>query len=181
MGRARLDDDRGVTVRLTTPTRVTAIGGPALSASAGSVTLGTWRVARVTDSTGRTVGSGLEVLPPAGDGQPLAVSTTVAYPGVSWGPGAVLGSLHPGDSDATDLRITVNKPVLLRLVVTAESGRTVLTRELGLAEQGVHWVRWFHDGADGERVAAGRYRVQLVGVDQAGTEGGEASRVITLP
>jgi len=180
MGRARLDEDRRVTLRLTTPTRVTTVSGSALSASAGSTTLGTWHVARVTDSTGRTVGSDLEVLPPAGDGQPLALSRTAAYPGAYWGPGATLGSLHPGDSDATDLRVSVNKPVLLRLVVTAESGRTVLTRELGLAERGVHWVRWFHDGADGERVAAGRYRVQLVGVDQTGAEGGEASRVITL-
>ncbi len=180
MGRARLDDDGAVTVRLTTPTRVTTVGGSALSRSTGSMTLGTWRIARVTDSAGRTVGSALAVLPPAGDGQPLALSATRAYPGVYWGPGATLGSLHPGDSDATDVGVAVNKPVLLRLVVSAEDGRVVLTRELGLAEQGVHWVRWFHDGADGERVAAGRYRVRLVGVDQAGTEAGEASRVLTL-
>ena len=182
MGRARLDEDRAMTVRLTSPTRVTTVGGAALpsSAGSGSMTLGTWRVARVTDSVGRTVGSDLEVLPPAGDGQPLALSTTKAYPGVYWGPGATLGSLHPGDSDATDLRIEVNKPVLLRLVVTSESGRTVLTRELGLAEQGVHWVRWFHDGADGERVSADRYRVRLIGVDQNGAEAGEASSTIVL-
>ncbi len=56
----------------------------------------------------------------------------------------------------------------------------LLTRELGIAEAGVHWVRWFHDDADGDRVPAGRYRVRLIGVDQAGVEAGAASRDVVL-
>ena len=175
MGRARADDDGRVAVRLTTPTRVTAVGGPALGTS-----LGTWHVGRVTDTNGRTVGSELALIPPRGDGRPLEVSATQVSPGVTWGPGATLGSIHPGASDATDLRVRINKPVLLRLEVTAASGRTVVSRELGLAEQGVHWVRWFHDDDAGERVAAGRYRARLVGVDQAGDEAGEALRELVL-
>jgi hypothetical protein len=128
---------------------------------------------------GRT-GTDLAVLAPEGDGEPLELSVSQTYPGVTWGPGATLGTVHPGDSDATDVRITVNKPVLLRLEVTTESGSDVVIRELGLAERGVHWVRWFHDDADGDRVAPGRYRVALVGSDQTGTVAGEASRVLTL-
>jgi stage II sporulation protein D len=161
MGSARLGDAEEVVVRLSTPSLVTSADGRTLSSS-----LGTWRVSRA--------GAQLRVLPPVGDGQPLALSATTAFPGVTWGPGATLGSIHPGDSDATDLRITVNKPVQLRLEVARTDGQRLLVRELGVAEAGVHWVRWFHDDADGNRMPAGRYRVRLVGVDQAGVESGEA-------
>jgi len=171
MGRARTGDDGEVSVRLATPTLVSTTGRPSL---------GTWRIARLTDAAGRVVGPDLGVLAPLGDGEPLALSPTRTYPGVYWGPGATLGSLHPGDSDATDVRIEVNKPVLLRLEVAHEDGRTVLVRQLGLAERGVHWVRWFHDGDDGERIAPGRYRLRLVGVDQSGTEAGEPAQAIRL-
>ena len=185
MGAARLGDDELLTVRLTSPTRVTSTDGRALSTS-----LGTWRVART--------GTRLRVLPPLGDGQPLALSATATFPGLTWGPGATLGSIHPGDGDATDLRITVNKPVQLRMEIATAGGaeggggaegaggggaagaQVLLTRELGVAEAGVHWVRWFHDDADGDRVPAGRYRVRLIGVDQAGVEAGEASRDVVL-
>ena len=167
MGAARLGDDDTMTVHLTAPTRVATTDGRTLSTS-----LGTWRIARD--------GADLRVLPPLGDGEPLALSATATFPGVTWGPGATLGSVHPGDSDATDLRITVNKPVQLRLEVTRTDGRVVLSRELGVAEAGVHWVRWFHDDADGDRVEAGRYRLRLVGVDQAGVEAGEATRDVVL-
>lgn len=167
MGAARLDADEGMTVRLTRPTRVTTTSGRTLSTS-----LGTWRITRD--------GAALRVLPPLGDGAPLALSATTMYPGLTWGPGATLGSIHPGDSDATDLRISVNKPVQLRLEVTGPDGRVRLVRELGVAEAGVHWVRWFHDDEDGDRVPAGRYRTRLIGVDQSGTEAGEAGRELVL-
>ena len=174
MGRARTGDDGMLTVRLTSPTRVSTVAGSGLGVgtTAPAASLGTWRVGRI--------GRDLAVLAPLGDGEPLELSVSQTYPGVTWGPGATLGSIHPGDSDATDVRISVNKPVLLRLEVTAESGQIVLTRELGLAEQGVHWIRWFHDDAAGDRIGAGRYRVALVGSDQDGTVAGEASRVLTL-
>ncbi len=170
MGAAQLEDDDLVTVRLTSPTRVTTTDGRTLSTS-----LGTWRVTRT--------GTRLRVLPPLGDAQPLVLSATATFPGITWGPGATLGSIHPGDSDATDLRITVNKPVQLRMEITAAGGagaQVLLTRELGVAEAGVHWVRWFHDDADGERVPAGRYQVRLIGTDQAGVEAGAATRDIVL-
>ena len=178
MGAAQLDDDL-LAVRLTSPTRVTTTDGRALSTS-----LGTWRVTRT--------GTRLRVLPPLGDAQPLVLSATATFPGVTWGPGATLGSIHPGDSDATDLRITVNKPVQLRMEITSTGGaegaggggdaaaQVLLTRELGVADAGVHWVRWFHDDADGDRVPAGRYQVRLIGTDQAGVEAGEASRDVVL-
>ncbi len=174
MGRARTGDDGMLTVRLTSPTRVSTVAGSGLGVgtTAPAASLGTWRVGRI--------GRDLAVLAPLGDGEPLELSVSQTYPGVTWGPGATLGSIHPGDSDATDVRISVNKPVLLRLEVTAESGQIVLRRELGLAEQGVHWIRWFHDDAAGDRIGAGRYRVALVGSDQDGTVAGEASRVLTL-
>jgi len=168
MGAARLDDDGAMTFRLTAPARVGTTGGRTLA-----VSLGTWRVARGD-------GPGLQVTPPVGDGQPLVLSATDAFPGVHWGPGATLGSIHPGDPHATDLRIEVNKPVVLRLEVGTEDGRTLLVRELGLAEQGAHSVRWFHDDATGTRVPAGRYRARLVGVDQSGTESGEAERTLVV-
>ena len=167
MGRVTTDADEEVRVRLTSPTRVATTGGTTLSTS-----LGTWRVANV--------GGVLRVTPPEGDGLPLAISRTSAYPAVTWGPGRTLGSVHPGSDDATDLRVTVNRPVLLRLEVTAEDGSTVRSEELGLAEAGAQWVRWFHDTVDGVRVPAGRYTARLVGVDGSGAEAGEASRTIVV-
>jgi SpoIID/LytB domain protein len=167
MGSARLGDAEAVAVRLTAPTRVTTTDGRSLSTS-----LGTWQVSRD--------GARLSVLPPIGDGQPLVMSATTSFPGAAWGPGSTLGSIHRGDSDATDLRIVVNKPVQLRLEVTTVDGQVQLVRELGLAEAGVHWVRWFHDDARGDRVPAGRYRARLIGVDQSGVEAGEATRETVL-
>ena len=171
MGAARLDDDGAVRVTLTAPSTVTSVAGVELGASSRS--LGTWRVV--------ARGGRLEVTPPAGEDEPLAMSATTAVPGVSWGPGRALGTLHHGDVDSTDLRVTVNRPVLLRLVVTGADGRVVLDRDLGLAERGRHEVRWFHDGDGTERVVAGRYSVRLVGTDATGAEGGEAVGVTVRP
>jgi SpoIID/LytB domain protein len=167
MGSARRDEDGAVRVRLTTPTEVTTLGGRVLRTS-----LGTWRIENVR--------GGLVVTPPAGEDAPLRVSATSAVPGVSWGPGATLGSLHPGDVDSTDLRAAVSRPGWLRLEVTTEDGRTVLDRELGLVEQGVHEVRWFHDGDGRERVPAGRYLARLVVTDATGASAGETSGPIVL-
>jgi SpoIID/LytB domain protein len=167
MGAARRDEDGVVEVRLTTPTRVATLGGTTFGPS-----LGTWRVS--------TAGGALEVVRPAGEDAPLRVSATTAVPGVSWGPGATLGSLHPGDVDSTDLRVQVSRPGTLRLEVTDEAGRTVLTRELGLVERGRHEVRWFHDGEGVERVPAGIYRGRLVVTDATGASAGEASGPIVL-
>jgi SpoIID/LytB domain protein len=167
MGQARRDEDGVVEVRLTAPTRVRTTGGRDVSLS-----LGVWRIEPVPGA--------LIVTPPAGDREPLRVTATTTTPGVTWGPGATPGSIHPGDSEATDLRVEVNKPVLLRLVVTREDGLNVLTRDLGLVERGVHWVRWFHDSDGTDRVPAGRYLVRLVATDATGTEAGEASGVLVL-
>jgi len=167
MGSARRDDDGVVTVRLTTPTRVTSRGGRDLSTS-----LGTWRI--------EVVGGSLRVTPPAGEDAPLRVSATSAVTGVSWGPGATLGSLHPGDVDSTDLRAEVSRPGTLRLEVTTEDGRSVLVRELGLVERGMHEVRWFHDGDGLERLPSGRYLARLVLTDSTGASAGEPSRPVVL-
>jgi hypothetical protein len=154
-------------VRLLVPTTIRDLDGRPLATS-----LGTWHVSRTTDARGRVTGNDLELVPPPGEGEVArAVATTTFFPAPYWGPGATLGSIHPGDSDASDLWITVNKPVQLRLEVREPNGRRVLERDLGLAEQGVHGIRWFHDDADGDRVAPGRYVVRLVGSDQAGSDG----------
>jgi len=167
MGRAAVGDDGEVRVRLTTPTRVVTTGGTTLSTS-----LGTWRIANVDDV--------LRVTPPEGDGAPLAVSRTVAYPGVTWGPGRTLGSVHPGSDDATDLRVRVTRPVALRLTITTETGDPVLEEELGVVDAGAHWIRWFHAAPGVERVLPGRYVARFTGVDATGAEGGEASRAIVV-
>ena len=168
MGTARPDGDGVVTVRLTSPTQV-RVGGTLVR----PVSLGTWRI----EASGRS----LVVLPPAGEQEPLRVSATAAWPGVTWGPGATLGSVHPGSDEATDLRVEVSRPGHLRLEVTDASGRVVVDRALGLVEQGVHWVRWFHDAEGVDRVPAGRYRARLVVTDATGTSAGEASRELVLP
>jgi hypothetical protein len=175
MGAARLDDEERLPLRLLTPTTIRDLDDRPLATS-----LGTWHVARMTDGRGRVTGSDLLLSPPPGEGEVLELSATTAYPAPYWGPGTTLGSIHPGDSDASDLRITVNKPVLLRLEVREPNGRKVLERELGVAERGIHAVRWFHDDADGARVAPGRYVVRLVGSDQSGVEQGRAARTLVV-
>ena len=176
MGRAHTAVDGTIDVRLTAPTLISTVAGDGPGTGTGPTTsLGTWRVGRVTDAAGRTVGRDLTVLAPVGDGEPLELSWTRAYPGLYGGREDTLGGIHPRDRDATDLRITVNKPVLLRLEVTDAAGRDVLTREVGLAEHGEHWVRWLHDDASGARVAPGRYSLRLVGTDQDGIEAGTAA------
>jgi len=167
MGTGRTDEDDEVHVRLTTPTRV-ALGAETLR----PVSLGTWRIS--------ASGRGLTVVPPAGEDAPLVVSTTTTWPGLTWGPGATPGSVHPGDGDATDLRAEVSRPGHLRMEITDARGRVVVDRELGLVEQGVHWVRWFHDADGVERVPAGRYRARLVVTDATGASAGEAGRDLVL-
>jgi len=167
MGPARRDEDGGVEVRLMTPTRVRTTSGTLLGTS-----LGTWRI--------EVVDGALQVTRPAGEDAPLRVSTTAVFPGVTWGPGATLGSIHPGDGHATDVRVEVSRPGSVRLEITTEDGGPVLERELGLVERGTHWVRWFHEGDDGARVPAGRYRARLVVTDSTGASAGEPSRTFVL-
>ncbi len=167
MGTARTDEADEVLVRLTTPTRVTLAG-----TTLRPVSLGTWRIA----ASGRS----LEVTPPAGEDALLVVSPTTTWPGLAWGPGATLGSVHPGDGDATDLRAEVSRPGYLRMEVSDAAGRVVVDRELGLVEAGVHWIRWFHDADGVERVPAGRYRARLVVNDATGASAGEAGREVVL-
>ena len=168
MGAARLDED-GLTLRLTSPTRLTDLAGTELALG-----LGSWTVDRERSSRGAPIGTRLVVTPPMGHGATLDVSATATFPGVTWGTGETLGSIDPGHPDAFDARVTVNKPVLLRLEVRDELGRIVVERDLGLAEQGVHQVRWFGDGPGGDRVAAGRYTLALLGTDVEDAQGGSA-------
>lgn len=168
MGAARLDDD-GLTLRLTSPTRLTDLAGNEVALG-----LGSWSVDRERTSSGAPLGTRLVVTPPPGHGATLAVSATATFPGVTWGNGETLDSIDPGHPDAFDARVSVNKPVLLRLEVRDELGRLVLERDLGLAELGVHQVRWFGDGPDGARVAPGRYMLALLGTDVEDAEGGGA-------
>jgi SpoIID/LytB domain protein len=175
MGAARLDDAGRMELRLLVPTTIRDLDGRPLATS-----LGTWHVSRTTDARGRVTGNDLELVPPPGEGEVLELSSTTFFPAPYWGPGATLGSIHPGDSDASDLWITVNKPVQLRLEVREPNGRRVLERDLGVAERGVHGIRWFHDDADGDRVAPGRYVVRLVGSDQNGDVKGRAARTLVV-
>jgi SpoIID/LytB domain protein len=172
MGSPRQDEDGAVRVTLHAPTRVVTTGRSAAQTSLGT-SLGTWRIVNVDGV--------LRVTPPAGEDEPLAVSPTTAVPGVSWGPGRAFGTLHPGDADSTDLRITVNRPTLVRLVVTAQDGTVMLDRDLGLAERGLAEVRWFHDGGGMTRVPSGRYRAALVATDATGAVGGTDVEVGVRP
>ncbi len=133
--------------------------------------LGTWTVDRVRTRAGTATGSTLIVTPPAGHGAPLEVAPTTTYPGLAWGPGRELGSVHPGESGAVDVRTVVSKPVLLRLEARRLDDDTVTwTRELGLAERGPHWVRVFAGDAPG--VSAATHRFVLVGTDVTGATAG---------
>jgi SpoIID/LytB domain protein len=168
MGAARLGEE-GLTLRLTAPTRLTDLAG-----NETALGLGSWSVDRERSRAGAPTGSRLVVTPPPGHGATLDVSATTTFPGVAWGTGETLDSIDPGHPDAFDARVTVNKPVLLRLEVRDELGHLVVERALGLAERGVHQVRWFGDGPGGERVAAGRYTLALLATDVTDAQGGRA-------
>jgi stage II sporulation protein D len=171
MGAATLDvDDDG----RPTGMRVTLVGPGDVRDCAGRLIargLGTWTVDRVRTPAGTTTGTTLFVTPPAGHGAPLEVAPTTIHPGLAWGPGRELGSVHPGESGAVDVRTVVSKPVLLRLEARRLDDDTVTwTRELGLAEQGAHWIRVFAGDAPG--VSAATHRFVLVGTDVTGATAG---------
>ena len=168
MGSARLEEDVdgdpvGLRVTLTTPGDVRDRAGRLVARG-----LGTWTVDRVRTRSGTATGSRLVVTPPAGHGAPLEVAPSVNQPGLAWGPGRELGSVHPGETGAVDVRTEVNKPVLLRLEARRRDDGTVTwTRELGLAERGPQWVRVFAGDAPG--VAPSTHRFVLVATDVTGT------------
>lgn len=168
MGSARLEEDVdgdpvGVRVTLTTPGDVRDRAGRLVARG-----LGTWTVDRVRTRSGTATGSRLVVTPPAGHGEPLEVAPSVNQPGLAWGPGRELGSVHPGETGAVDVRTEVNKPVLLRLEARRrDDGAVTWTRELGLAERGPQWVRVFAGDAPG--VAPSTHRFVLVATDVTGT------------
>jgi SpoIID/LytB domain protein len=181
MGAARLDVEEsvapdgtagaatttiGMRVTLTVPSTVTDRAGRVLDRG-----LGTWRVDRVRTAAGAATGDRLVLTPPEGHGEPLEVAPTVTWPGLAWGPGATLGSVHPGALGAIDAITHVSKPVLLRLEARQHDTDTVTwSRELGLAERGVHWIRWFPDDAPG--IDPRTHRFVLVGTDVTGARAG---------
>ncbi len=171
MGTATLDvDDEGLPVGV----RVTLVEPGDVRDRAGRLIargLGTWTVDRVRARSGAATGTALVVTPPAGHGAPLEVATTTSYPGLAWGPGRELGSVHPGESGAVDVRAEVSKPVLLRLEARRLDDDTVTwSRDLGLAEQGPHWVRVFAGDAPG--ITPATHRFVLVGTDVTGATAG---------
>ena len=171
MGAARLEvdgdgDPLGMRVTLVEPGDVRDRAGRLVARG-----LGTWTVDRARTRSGAATGTALVVTPPAGHGAPLEVAPTATYPGLAWGPGRELGSVHPGESDAVDVRTVVSKPVLLRLEARRLADDEVAwSRELGLAERGPHWVRVFAGDAPG--VTPATHRFVLVGTDVTGAVAG---------
>lgn len=126
-------------------------------------TLGTWTV--------EPVDGGMRLVPPVGEGAPLAVAPTTVIAGADRLPGRFV-----------EVAIDVNKPVLLRLEVTDADGALLVTEDLGLAEAGTHRARWWREDAAGVAVAPGEYRVALVGQDAEGVvEGTPVTVTVTEP
>ncbi len=171
MGAARLEEDAdgdpvGVSVTLTAPGDVRDRGGRLIARG-----LGTWTVDRVRTRAGAATGTTVVVTPPAGHGEPLVVTPSETYPGLAWGPGRELGSVHPGETGAVDVRAEVNKPVLLRLEARRrDDGAVAWSRELGLAERGPQWVRVFAGDTTG--IGPDTHRFVLVGTDVTGAVAG---------
>lgn len=140
-----------VDVRADGPTGILDADGTVVAA-----TLGTWRVVRT--------GEGVTVTPPVGSDAPLEVTATEVVAGAERG--------------TVEVSTRVSRPVLLRLEVTDADGRTVLERDLGLAEAGEHRATWDRREADGSAAVPGTYRVVLVGTDSEGDVGGGAVDVV---
>ena len=123
--------------------------------------LGTWAVARD--------GDGWRLTPPQNHDAELETTPTEHA--------AAIGRL----SDAVVVEAAVNKPVLLRLEVADTTGRTVLVRDLGAGEAGLHAATWRLADADGQRVPPGRYDVMIVAEDADGTVEGTPVTVTVEP
>ncbi|MEX2505261.1 MAG: SpoIID/LytB domain-containing protein, partial [Egicoccus sp.] len=144
--RVGLDVGDGFTLRPTRAMRVT-VGETVVAETA----IGAWTATRD--------GDGWTLTPPEGHDAELEVSATRPAEGLAVG-------------DAVVVEADLNKPALLRLVVTDATGGEVLVRELGAAEAGVQAATWRYDDAQGEPVGPGEYAVALVARDAAGAEAG---------
>ncbi|MFU8840422.1 MAG: SpoIID/LytB domain-containing protein [Nitriliruptoraceae bacterium] len=82
-----------------------------------------------------------------------------------------------GVRDAVTVEADVAVDALLSLEVTGPDGELVLTRDLGLAGPGTHAATWRLEDDRGAPVAAGTYRLALVGEDAAGLRDGTSVEV----
>ncbi|TVR23880.1 MAG: SpoIID/LytB domain-containing protein [Nitriliruptor sp.] len=120
--------------------------------------LGPWTASRVD--------GGWQLSPPAGHDRELEVGATRSVPSLT------------RDGEAVTVEAEVNKHVVLRLEVLGEAGQPVATRDLGVAEPGVHAATWRLTDDDGDPVPAGTYRLVLVGEDGAGRSAGTPTEVV---
>ncbi len=167
--------DGGLRVTLLRPTPLVDLDGTVVTTS-----LGTWRVDRTRGADGAATGSRLVLTPPAGEDEPLTVSAPTLVPGSARRPGERYPDpVHP----VVVAEVGVNRPALLRLVVTrVDDGRVVREEEAGLAERGVHRVVWWLDDASGLPAAPGEHLVTVIGTDADGVEDGDgAVHVVTAP
>jgi SpoIID/LytB domain protein len=141
-----------VSVRGAGPVRIVA-GGEVIWERA----LGRWTAARD--------GGSWTLTPPEGHDDELTVTPTRPAPG-----------LDTAD-DAIVVETEVNKPALLRLEVTDTAGETVLRRDLGVADPGLHAATWRYEDDGGSAVPVGRYALTLVAEDAAGDRAGEPHEV----
>jgi SpoIID/LytB domain protein len=155
MGAATLDDASGLHVTLHAPTRIATLDGRELVTG-----LGTWRIARERTADGTPTGSALELTAPDGWGEPLEVTAPLVR------------RLDEGDGALTPARFEVQSlvsgPSLIALEVSGPDGAPMLTRELGLAEQGPFVTTWSALDDDGAPLAPGSYRVTIAATDVAG-------------
>ena len=149
--RVGLDVGDTFTLRPTRSMRLT-VGESVVAETA----IGTWTATRD--------GDGWTLTPPEGHDAELAVSATRRAEGLALG-------------DALVVEADVNKPALLRLVVTDAAGDEVLVRDLGAADAGVQAATWRYEDADGGSVAPGEYALALIARDAAGAEAGTSLTV----
>ncbi|MBS3941623.1 MAG: SpoIID/LytB domain-containing protein [Actinobacteria bacterium] len=144
--RVGLDVGDAFTLRPTRTMRL-SVGDTLIAETA----IGTWTATRDGDVWTLT--------PPEGHDADLEVSATRPADGLTFG-------------DAVVVEVDLNKPALLRLVVTDAAGDEVLVRDLGAADPGVQAATWRYDDADGAAVGPGEYSLVLLGRDATGAEDG---------
>ena len=108
---------------------------------------------------------GWQLRPPAGHDRELEVGPTRPVPALT------------RDGEAITVEAEVNKHVVLRLEVVNEAGLAVATRDLGVAEPGLHAATWRLTDDDGDPVPVGAYRLVLTGEDGAGRRAGTPTEV----
>lgn len=120
--------------------------------------------------TARRTPGGWQLMPPSGHDRELEVGPTRSVPSLT------------RDGEAITVEAEVNKHVVLRLEVADEAGLPVATRDLGVAEPGLHAATWRLTDDDGDPVPAGTYRLVLTGEDGAGRSAGTPTEVaVTQP